>query len=123
MLSADTHLDSIASPLSIHHPTMVDLEPTGRHNPAVRVPPLQPHDIGVDHSIADIGEWSHGVVEWFGLVSLESDRIQKNDEIDPHLCRWTFPAGTTENASPIRVLQWKGMMHPDWVTQLLLTCM
>jgi ribonucleases P/MRP protein subunit RPP40 len=123
MFSADTPLDGIVSPLSIHHPTIVDLEPTGRHNPAVRVPPLRPHDMGPDPSIDEVGEWSHGVVEWLGLVSLESARIQKNDDIDPHLCRWTFPAGTTEDASPIRVLRWKGMMHPDWVTQLLLACM
>jgi Ribonuclease P 40kDa (Rpp40) subunit len=123
ILSAHAHLDDIASPLSIHHPTIAKLEPTRGHNPAARVPPLQPDDIRGDHSIADIEEWSHGVVEWLGLVSLESARIQKNDEIDPLLCRWTFPAGTTEDASPIRVLRWKGMMHPDWVTRLLLTCM
>lgn len=75
------------------------------------------------HSISDVGEWSHDVVEWLGLVALESPRVQNNDSVDPHLCRWAYPAGTTEGATPIRVLRWKGMVDSSWITQLLISCM
>lgn len=76
---------------------------------------------GVDRS--DVEEWTHDTVEWMGLVGLESARVQENDSVDLHLCRWAFPAGTKDDATPIRVLRWKGLVDPAWVTRLLITCM
>jgi ribonucleases P/MRP protein subunit RPP40 len=87
------------------------------------VPPLKPHGTTDDLSSLNVEEWSQEFVEWLGLVALESDRVQDNDSVDPYLCRWTFPEGTTEQATPIRVLRWKGMVDAGWVTQLLINCM
>lgn len=102
---------------------MIDFKPIRRHNPAVRVPQLKLDDGGENQSTSDVGEWTHDVVEWLGLVALDSARVGKKDSINSYLCRWTFPAGTTEDATPVRVLQWKGMIDSGWVTQLLITCM
>ncbi|KAF7505739.1 hypothetical protein GJ744_000505 [Endocarpon pusillum] len=109
-------------PISKHHPTMIDFTPIGRHNAAVRVPQLRLDDVMEDHSTSDVGEWTHDVVEWLGLMALDSARVREKDCIDSYLCRWTFPSGTTEDATSVRVLQWKGMVDPGWVTQLLISC-
>lgn len=102
---------------------MFELSPRQRHNPFVRVPPLHPSELGLDPSTSDVEEWSYEIVEWLGLVALESPRVQAEDIIDPHLSRWTFPTGTPEQATPVRVLRWEGMVDPGWVRQLLLNCM
>lgn len=121
--SAHGHLVGVASPIAKHHPTMVECNPTGRCNPTVRVPPLKLHNIVDEHNHSDIGEWSQDVVEWLGLLALDSTRVQNHDSVDPHLCRWTFPADTPDYATPIRVLRWEGFADPRWVAQLLITCM
>ena len=87
------------------------------------MPPLKPPEFSDDFSTSDIGEWSNEIVEWLGLVALESPRVQAGDRIDPHLSRWAFPAGTSEQATPVRVLRWEGMVDSGWVTQLLFNCM
>ena len=111
------------SPLSKHHPTMFDFSSKDKLKALVRVPPLRPHETGDAPNAFDIGEWSHNVVEWLGLVALESPRIQAKDMVDPYLSRWTFPEGTSEHATPVRALRWEGMIDSGWVTQLLITCM
>lgn len=117
------HLVSTASPLSKHHPTIVNFSPIGRNHQIVRVPPLLPQSITDEQNSSEIEEWSQDVVEWLGLVALESDRVRYNSGVDPYLCRWAFPEGTNEHPIPVRVLRWKGMVDSSWVTQLLITCM
>jgi ribonucleases P/MRP protein subunit RPP40 len=112
-----------ASPLSKHNPTIIDFKDIGKHDQTVRIPPLRSHDMAMGCRVSDIEDWTHDVVEWLGLVSLESARVQANDNVDPHLCRWTFPAGTSEQATPIRILRWEGIVDSGWITQLLITCM
>jgi ribonucleases P/MRP protein subunit RPP40 len=102
---------------------MVNFNPVERQIPNVRVPPLQLRNMADDFSIPDIGEWSHDVLEWLGLLGLESGRVQADGGVDPHLSRWNFPAGTTDHSTPIRVLRWEGMVDSRWVTQLLITFM
>jgi ribonucleases P/MRP protein subunit RPP40 len=122
-LTVDDRAADTAVPLSKHHPTKINFESMGRHIPNVRVPPLQPLGLADVHTSSDIGDWSQDIIEWLGLVALESARVQDNDSVDPHLCRWTFPEGTTEKATPIRVLRWRGMVDSGWLTQLLISCM
>ena len=102
---------------------MIDFTPIGRHNPAVRVPQLKLDDMIEDHSTSDVGDWTHDVVEWLGLMALDSARVGGKDSIDSYLCRWTFPSGTTEDTTPVRILRWNGMVDSGWVTQLLISCM
>ncbi len=111
------------APLSKHHPSMLDFSSKERPEARVRVPPLRPHEAGDAFDASDIGEWSNSVVEWLGLVALESPRIQAEDIVDPYLSRWAFPEGTTEQATPIRTIRWEGMVDSGWVTQLLISCM
>lgn len=124
MIQRSCHPVGTVSPLSKHHPTIVDFSPIGRNHQIVRVPPLQPQVIADEHSASDIEEWSQDIIEWLALVALESDRVRgDNNGVDPYLCRWAFPEGTTEQSTSVRVLRWKGMVDPSWVTQLLITCM
>jgi Ribonuclease P 40kDa (Rpp40) subunit len=112
-----------ASPIARHHPTMIDLESTGRHDPDIRVPPLKPPNLVDKSNPPDVAGWSQEFVEWLGLVALGSARVLANDDVDSNLSRWTFPEGTSEQATPIRIFQWEGMVDAGWVTQLLITCM
>ena len=111
------------SPLSKHHPSIFDFNPAERQQPHVRVPPLKPNDAADNYSTADVEEWSYDIIEWLGLVGLSSTRVQSNDNVDPLLCRWAFPEGTSENTTTIRVLRWQGMVDSGWITQLLFSCM
>ena len=102
---------------------MTDFNLLESHSAPVRVPPLWPQDMADDLNASDIEEWGQDFVEWLGLVALGSARIQDNDSVDPALCNWSLPAGTTQDAMPIRFLRWKGLVDSGWVAQLLITCM
>lgn len=102
---------------------MIDFAPVEMASPTVRVPPLMPQNTVDFHGAADIEEWSYEIVEWLGLVGLGSARVQANDNVDPVLCRWDFPAGTPKQATSLRILQWQGMVDAGWIIRLLIRCM
>uniref|UniRef100_A0A060T021 ARAD1C13310p n=1 Tax=Blastobotrys adeninivorans TaxID=409370 RepID=A0A060T021_BLAAD len=45
-------------------------------------------DIKVPHSDSDGMQWAGDVYEWLALVSLGSDRLSANDDIDSYLCNY-----------------------------------
>ena len=66
------------------------------------------------------------LLEWLGLMLLNSPRITTNDEIDPYLCRYELPGiqevrGKREAAvQTLYHLQWKGLVPSSFVLRMLL---
>lgn len=54
--------------------------------------------------------------EWFSLVMLDSPRINKDDEIDPVLSRYS-PPGQTSVTRLVKVV-WQGFIPPSWINRL-----
>lgn len=119
-----TYADSGSSPLAKHHPTVTRFAAESRRIPTACVPrALLTRVTGIDLPVDDTGEWSEDVLEWLGLVTLGSPRVQAGDKIDPYLCRPTLPEGTPQDVLSIQIRRWKGMVDSSWVTQLLISCL
>jgi len=114
-----------SSPLDQHHPTIVQGGP--RHNVLEHVlgPPLsQVYSQFFDPTVSD-GldiEATYELIEWLGLVALQSPRLLHSDLIDPYLSRYTVPEGSTEIQS-LRVIEWQGFIGSRWLTRMLNSCM
>ena len=66
------------------------------------------------------------LLEWLGLVLLDSPRVSVNDEIDPYLCRYNIPGiQEVQGKHDIAVqtlyhMQWKGLAPSSFVLRMLL---
>jgi ribonuclease P/MRP protein subunit RPP40 len=66
------------------------------------------------------------LLEWLGLVLLDSPRVRVDDAADPYLCRYELPEGVQEEGrealmeGTLHHIQWKGFMPSQFVSSLLL---
>ena len=90
-----------------------------RRSEGVLTPQIDPSE--ALKSEADFEEWSLGVYEWLGLVSLQSERVLQKDEVDPFLSRYRVPsledASSTAN---LVTLSWQGLIPMKWVRSVLI---
>lgn len=82
-----------------------------------------PH-VDAEEAIAD-PIYEEQLLEWLGLVLLNSPRIMKDDSVDPYLCRYEFPESADVRAkgdatSKLHRVQWRGFMPTRFITMMLL---
>ena len=114
-----------SSPLDQHHPTIVEGHPTCSHSQHVLTPPFsQVFSDFIDPIISDTldAEATYEVIEWLGLVVLQSPRVLHGDIIDPYLSRYTAPEGSTETLS-LMTMKWEGLLCARWLTRMMDSCM
>lgn len=70
------------------------------------------------NSNEDFDDYAVEVREWLALVTLDSPRLDVNDEIDPYLSRYTPPESSTEGVQLDRVT-WEGFLDPSWAHKAL----
>ncbi|KAL3484956.1 ribonuclease P 40kDa subunit-domain-containing protein [Aspergillus germanicus] len=61
------------------------------------------------------------VSEWLSLVSLESQRVSADDDIDLYLCRYGAPEIGQTKELDLVTLKWHGFIPPRWIMQLFIT--
>ncbi|KFY54329.1 hypothetical protein V497_07822 [Pseudogymnoascus sp. VKM F-4516 (FW-969)] len=103
-------------PLAKHFPVKISCPPSITRGPIVNMPNVSPpSSLGGDEG-DDFGEFAADLYEWLSLISLESPRVDVNDNIDPFLSRYTPPSSDKpdgENQALVKVT-WKGFMPSSW---------
>jgi ribonucleases P/MRP protein subunit RPP40 len=63
------------------------------------------------------------LLEWIGLVLINSPRIQKDDQVDPYICRYQLPEAFMPNEDTkdenLVHLRWQGLISPQFLREVL----
>ncbi|RKF79260.1 putative ribonuclease p 40kda subunit [Golovinomyces cichoracearum] len=106
----------VSDPLDKHFPVKKTAIPQVTRDVIVQIPSLKP-PIATDPEFnTDFYYYAMELHEWFSLVMLDSPRINKDDEIDPVLSRYS-PPGQTSVARLVKVV-WRGFIPPPWIHRL-----
>lgn len=119
----DLHQSSATEkgPLIAH--AHVSARPEALRIPRAKVPPLTQQTLP-DLCDADADGYGAAVLEWLGLVSLGSPRVDAGDDVDAFLSRYEVPvpyrgaadgdAEVTRTAGVVR-LRWRGLVPAGWL--------
>ena len=94
--------------------------PTCQQVEACAIPLAEAKEVIVDPTFEE------QLLEWLGLVLLDSPRVRANDEIDPYLCRYDIPEiqevqGKHDTAvQTLFHVQWKGLAPSSFVLRMFL---
>ncbi|OCL01504.1 hypothetical protein AOQ84DRAFT_306556 [Glonium stellatum] len=99
------------SPIAKHCPILKSIRPTITNLPNTLVPTIT--------AISDTynADASADLLEWLGLVSLDSPRIRAHDSIDPYLSRYQVPElGESDPVARNLVrMRWYGFIPPNFI--------
>jgi ribonuclease P/MRP protein subunit RPP40 len=63
------------------------------------------------------------LLEWIGLILIDSLRIQRDDQIDPYLCRYELPeafeATISTKVENLTHLRWHGLVPSRFLREVL----
>jgi ribonuclease P/MRP protein subunit RPP40 len=112
------HSNSIG-PISQHHPTLFTVKPEITKMPGIIVPINNSKDAISDPT------YEEQLLEWFGMVNLDSPRIRP-DTIDRYLCRYDLPEAfepegmsEAETQNLVR-LRWRGFAPSTFILAMWL---
>ena len=111
--------ESGSVPLLAHSPAIKAPPPTVTRLESVRVPSMRSwsgEPRRTDDDAADL-------LDWFGMMALNSPRLSSTDTIDPFLCRYQVPDAEIATTSNLVRVVWTGFIQGEWVRELLLECM
>ncbi|KAL8728694.1 MAG: hypothetical protein Q9181_005253 [Wetmoreana brouardii] len=80
-----------------------------------------PGSLGLEAAPRPPAEFEDRVVEiseWLSLASLQSPRIQQDDQIDPYLCRYSKPDRDAAKAGKLVCLRWLGFIPAEWLRHM-----
>ncbi|KAK5121545.1 hypothetical protein LTR16_004319 [Cryomyces antarcticus] len=110
---------SASGPISKHYPLQRTVQPECLRMSRVAVPQF-PTTLKED----DVLETTE-LLEWLGLVTIDSPRVRIDDNIDPYLSRYALPGfdspgeeDSTAVARELVRLRWHGFIPPKFITQL-----
>lgn len=99
------------TPIAKHCPMLKSIRPTITNLPNTLVPTIT--------SVSDMydADAAADLLEWLGLVSLDSPRIRADDSIDPYLSRYQVPELSESGpvARNLVKMQWYGFIPPTFV--------
>lgn len=66
-------------------------------------------------------DYATDLYEWLSLVTLESPRIDIDDQIDPYLSRYSPPSPEVPDSDIIELVKvkWEGFISASWTHQIL----
>jgi ribonuclease P/MRP protein subunit RPP40 len=108
----------IQGSLTAHAPTIKVLEPSPDPLQQVMCPSFAlSENIGNEDTREEAAE----LLEWLCLTMSRSPRVQKDDRVDPFLCRYR----PTEDATPLDLVsyQWRGFAPAAFVLKVLLAAL
>lgn len=107
--------NAVGGPISKHHPIPKTVTPIITRMPKVLVPSFKSvHDLLSPQNATDL-------LEWIGLLSLRSARVNANDNIDSYLSRYEVPSfAATGSDEPLASrnlvrLRWHGFADPGFM--------
>ncbi|KAL2850873.1 ribonuclease P 40kDa subunit-domain-containing protein [Aspergillus pseudodeflectus] len=101
-------------------PEIISCEPIRTTHENISTPSFS--DLQVSEKASEEMENLCGEIsEWLSLVSLESQRVSADDDIDPYLCRYDAPEIGQTKESDLVTLKWHGFIPPRWIMQLFIT--
>ncbi|KAK7624572.1 ribonuclease P 40kDa subunit-domain-containing protein [Phyllosticta citricarpa] len=112
----------VRGPISTHQPHCFTSSPEATVIPHTKLPALT--------SIPDLCDAEYGaeVLEWFGMVSLSSPRIDAHDSVDSFLSRYEVPMpykrdGDADSPAVEAIvrLRWRGLVPAPFLLRLWLT--
>ncbi|KAL5000515.1 ribonuclease P 40kDa subunit-domain-containing protein [Aspergillus recurvatus] len=105
-----------------NNPEVIPCEPALTFHNNIATPSFSDLDT-TTQSESDLRNICGEVSEWLAMVSLCSQRVSANDDIDPYLCRYDAPEiGDIEaKATDLISLKWRGFIPPHWIMQLFIT--
>lgn len=101
----------------MHFPTRVTVSPEIVQNINVNKPCLKPPTETTPDYDGDFEDFAVETHEWISLVSLESPRIDFEDQIDSALSRYVPPGDSTKSIKLVKIT-WRGFIAPAWVHKM-----
>ena len=116
-------------PIAIHHPIPREVSPAQTVHKNVLVPLLLPAD-WKSSSLSEREEEALDILEWLGMLTLRSPRINSGDDIDPYLSRYAVPnsrnpddSGAAAVAGNMVSVRWHGFIPATWIKKVVGICM
>ncbi|KAI2487748.1 Ribonuclease P 40kDa Rpp40 protein [Pyrenophora tritici-repentis] len=104
-------------PISRHQPWIHEIRPNATIMEDILVPQVSVNDLTSLYAEED----ALGLLEYFHMVQLKSPRIEKGDDINPHLSRYeVLDFGKGVSSRNIVVVRWTGLISPAFVRDLFL---
>jgi ribonuclease P/MRP protein subunit RPP40 len=105
-------------PISKHAPWLHNITPDVTRMDSVLVPRIPVTDLGNLYAEED----ALGLLEYIHMLQLKSPRVDKGDDINPHLSRYEVPdLGKGISSRNMVTVRWRGFMSPAFVRDLFLT--
>ncbi|KAL4881542.1 ribonuclease P 40kDa subunit-domain-containing protein [Aspergillus karnatakaensis] len=102
-------------------PEIIPCKPLPTTHENITTPSFQNLNVTNQTTESDLKDISYEVSEWLGLISLGSQRVFANDDVDPYLCRYDAPEIGDSGVSDLISLRWHGFIPPKWILQLFIT--
>lgn len=108
-------------PIDNFHPTLREVKPTitnMEHGQLTRLP---------DDRTAIEDEYAEALIEWLGLIWIDSPRLNQGDDIDPFLCRYQSPqrpgperddGGAVTKSTKIVHMRWHGFVNQKFMKEM-----
>ncbi|KAH0544957.1 hypothetical protein FGG08_000883 [Glutinoglossum americanum] len=109
-------------PIKKHHPVTRACETKVHCSNVLKVPVLNPPEKSLATFKDDFNDYALNLQEWLSLVSIESPRIEVEDNIDPFFSRYDLELDVTTPEAKIIKMKWKGMLPAHWIAQLFTVC-
>jgi ribonuclease P/MRP protein subunit RPP40 len=103
-----------------NNPEIIPCEPIRTTHEKISTPSFS--DLKVtENASEEMRDLCGEISEWLSLVSLESQRVSADDDIDPYLCRYGAPEIGQTKELDLVTLKWHGFIPPRWIMQLFIT--
>jgi ribonuclease P/MRP protein subunit RPP40 len=111
--------EGCSKPLEKHHPQLTTCSPQVTRQTAT-TPAIELAD-GSSSLLGFMGESSLDLLEWIGLATLQSPRIETDDSIDPALSRYDIPLASQAEPSRLLVsIRYRGFLPSTWLRNLFI---
>ncbi|MCJ1311457.1 hypothetical protein MMC25_005128 [Agyrium rufum] len=113
---------SATGPFARYAPMPRRSSPEITMSPSIQTPSLDQALTNLDTSASTFQEDAVELLEWLGLVTMESPRVSSSDDIDPFLCRYSVPNSNLSKATTIVKIAWKGFLPAPWIRCIFVEC-
>ncbi|KAL4862705.1 hypothetical protein BDV12DRAFT_39363 [Aspergillus spectabilis] len=103
-----------------NNPEVIHCQPLRRTHENITTPSFQDLKITSETTESDLRDISYEISEWLALISIGSQRVYADDDIDPYLCRYDAPEIGNTGISDLVSLKWPGFIPPKWILQLFI---
>ncbi|KAL2837914.1 ribonuclease P 40kDa subunit-domain-containing protein [Aspergillus pseudoustus] len=117
--SAGVSADDLS--LKGNDPEIISCEPVRTIHENVYTPSFSDLKVTEGASTPDLRDLCGEISEWLSMVSLGSQRVSRDDELDSYLCRYEAPGIGETQGSNLVTLRWHGFIPQKWIMQLFIT--